>query len=216
MGGLLFPGIDAGIAHFEGFGQPNVPATVNNNPGNIICSAFATNHGATGCNGSYATFPDVTTGLSATDALVSNYAGQGDTLDQLINSWVPPTAPGNSVAGTQSYSDYLSNLLGVSSSTPLSNLQGVQPPTSLTTTSTGAPSAIGSILSTIGGSILSQLPGGAVLGASTILGISVSRVAAFFAGLILIAGGIYLFRPVQQIVQAGVSHGKRAAELLAE
>ncbi len=180
-----FPALDNAIATFEGFGKPGTPATVNNNPGNIICGGFATSNGANGCNGSFATFPDATTGAAATDALVTSYANKGATIDDLINSWAPPTAPGNTPAGTQSYVDYVSNKLGVPSSTAVSALQGVGDP---------SVSNAGGILPSVGGGLLSGLTG------TTTSSFSWARVAAFVIGVACIVGGIFLFKEVQSVV----------------
>lgn len=65
-----------------------------------------------------------------------------------------------------------------------------------------------------GGGATSVSLGGAVGGAlSSVLGIPAinwGRLAAFILGLILIAGGIYLIKPVQQVVNTNVKAGAKA------
>jgi hypothetical protein len=111
---LRYPAIDSLIAQFEGFGKDGKPATVNNNPGNIIAGDFANSHGAIGSNGAFAVFPDPTTGTNAMDALVSHYDAKGLNIADLIGKWSPGSAPGNTPAGQQSYTDFVANSLGVS------------------------------------------------------------------------------------------------------
>jgi hypothetical protein len=59
---------------------------------------------------------------------------------------------------------------------------------------------------------LASLPGMANSAASNIFGISVGRAATFFLGLILIAGGIFLFRGTQQVVVQTVGLAKKGAK----
>lgn len=191
---LQFPTLDAAIASFEGFGTPGTLATVNNNPGNLIYNGYTQNLGATGSNQGFAVFPDSVTGANAEDNLVGYYAGQGDTIQQLINSWAPPTAPGNSTASTTNYVNSVSQAVGGSPSTPVSSLAGAAP-SSTTSSVAGFLSALSN-------------PAGAVANS---LGASWSRIAAFVLGLIFIAAGLYLFKPVQQVINNGVKGASIAA-----
>jgi hypothetical protein len=50
---------------------------------------------------------------------------------------------------------------------------------------------------------------------SSLFGLSYSRIAAFVIGIILIGGGILMFKQTQVIVQGAAKTGARAAELLA-
>ena len=122
MGGLAFPKLDDLIGKFEGFGQPGVFATIDNNPGNLVAGPFATAQGATGVNKGFAVFPDAATGLKATDSLVAYMARQGATIQNLVEQWAPPGAPGNSRTGTDAYTNYLSKGMGADKSTPVSSL----------------------------------------------------------------------------------------------
>lgn len=122
MGGLAFPKLDDLIGKFEGFGQPGAFATIDNNPGNLVAGPFATARGATGVNKGFAVFPDAATGLKAADSLVAYMARQGATIQSLAEQWAPPGAPGNSRAGTDAYTSYLSKGMGVDKSTPVSSL----------------------------------------------------------------------------------------------
>jgi hypothetical protein len=82
---------------------------------------------------------------------------------------------------------------------------------SLSSTSSPSP-ANSSIASSIGSTLQSA---GKALGGALVpsfgLGLSIDRVIAIVLGLILIAGGIFLFRPVRDtVVQVGKTAGKAA------
>lgn len=212
MSALQFPTLDAAIASFEGFGTPGTLATVNNNPGNLIYNGYTQNLGATGSNQGFAVFPDSVTGANAEDNLVGYYAGQGDTIQQLINSWAPPTAPGNSAASTTNYVNSVSQAVGGNPSTPVSSLVGQGATTGNTNGGyTSAFPALSNFLDMLG------VPGGPTATGATgttangIVGFSWSRVAAFVLGLIFIAAGLYLFKPVQQVINNGVKGASIAA-----
>lgn len=194
MSAPAFPVLDSLIGQFEGFGKPGTPATLNNNPGNIIAGPFAESHGATGSAGNFAVFPDVTTGTAAEDALVQHYAGQNASISDLISSWAPPTAPGNSPQSTQDYINFISGKLGVPATTPLNAL-----PKDATVPTTNA-----SVLSTVAGAVADYTNplGTGMMGQIT--GLSWDRIAAFLVGLIMVAGGLYLFKPVQETVNRTV------------
>lgn len=224
MGALVFPGVAQGIATLEGYGTPGAPATTNNNPGNITCGAFANANGASGCSYTssgqpVAVFPDINTGAGALNTLIGNYANQGDTLQQLVNSWVPPTAPGNSASATSNYANNLASSLGVSANTPVSSLAGVNPPGSSLSPTTGSIATPGTIANLLNGLSCVTNPFGSgcsasQLAGSSIAGLSFARVGAFLLGLLLIVGGIYLFKPVQGAVTNVVKTGAKAAGAL--
>lgn len=230
---LAFPTFDKLIANFEGFGTPQA-STINlaNNPGAIIPGQFATAHGATGTlytaqGQPVAAFPTVQQGTSAEDALVQYYANQGASISDLINAWSPSNAPGNNPAGTQNYINTISKQIGATPQTGViqaeqaydsgNNVTNTLGAPGTTTTAPSAGTAPGTSQSTPGG-ILGQIWSGDPLGlnkigpkAPTAPDLSAGRIAAFVLGLILIAVGLWMFKPVQQAVSAG----RRAGELLA-
>src|SRR5262249_21813047 len=66
----------------------------NNNPGRLRCGDWATDHGALGCDGEWAIFPDEETGLEALIRwLTERYAD--DPLDEVLRQQLPPEAPPN-------------------------------------------------------------------------------------------------------------------------
>lgn len=202
---LQYPAFDALIAQFEGFGQAGVPATVNNNPGNLIAGDFSTAHGAVAQNGPFAVFPDVATGTAAQDALVSHYANQGLTIDQLIQKWSPGNATGNTPAGTQSYSDFLSTGLGVPGTTTITDAQKKTTDVSTSSPTSISPTQSTSILGQINNAVFTWLNGRAPGQTSAEAtgqqaAFTFARVGAFILGFVLIAGGLYLFKPVQETV----------------
>lgn len=91
----------------------------NNNPGNLI---YVGQKGATGKDsGGYAIFPDFATGLqAATDQINLDLTRGTDavgrpttTLAQLIASWSPGNAAGNTPAGMQSYINTVASRTGL-------------------------------------------------------------------------------------------------------
>jgi hypothetical protein len=120
--GLQFPGIDAAIAAFEGYNTQGTIAQRQNNPGNLVAGTFASTYGGTGSPGQIATFPTAAQGAAAEDALIQNYAEQGYSIQDLINTWAPATAPGNTPQSTQNYINFVANAAGVSPTTSLEAL----------------------------------------------------------------------------------------------
>lgn len=171
-----FPTIVDAIGRFEGYGTPGVPATNNNNPGNIIWSDFARSHGAVASSNGFAVFPSSASGYDAADALITSYANKGETIQGLIEHWAPPNAPGNTPQATANYVNYVAKAAGVSPDTKLSDLMdgGNKPPGFNDFSISG-----------LGGSVSS---------------LSWARIATFLLALIVIAAGLFLFKPVQDVV----------------
>lgn len=199
---LNYPVIDSLIAQFEGFGKAGVPATVNNNPGNLIASPFSTAQGAIGSNNGFAVFPDPQTGTAAMDALVQHYDSKGLTIADLIQKWSPGSAPGNTPAGTQSYTDFLSAGLGVPSQTQIGMAEKKTPDSgSPTGSGSSTPSLLSSINSAVFQAINGRKPGQSGSDATgTQAQFTFARIGAFILGFIFIAAGLYMFKPVQNIV----------------
>jgi hypothetical protein len=199
MGGLNFSALDQAMAQFEGFGSPGTIATRQNNPGNLQFGSYAVGQGAVGegTNG-IAIFPDARTGFQAMDNLVGHYADQGLTLQEMLNKWAPPNAPGNTPASTQNYVNSVASQTGVNPNAPVSGgnsisnsnapdwmksfYQSMNDLTGLGTQSTPAMKAAAAKSSSSSG-----------LFGSLFSGFSFSRIGTFALGLILIAGGLYLF-----------------------
>lgn len=209
---LQYATVDQSIAQFEGYNTPGTIAQRQNNPGNLIYSDWSASHGAIGAgtNG-IAIFPDANTGLSAEDQLVQNYAANGYTVSDLINAWAPPNAPGNTPEATANYAAYVAQQTGSNLDTPLTSLAGssspgVTPPFVGTSPTSGASTGIlGSIGNTIGSAVMNAtFPGVAALNTSW------SRIGLFLLGMIVIAAGLYQFKPVQNIVTTGVKAAKTA------
>jgi hypothetical protein len=159
-----------------------------NNPGGIQYGPFAQSQGATGWvpasgGGTIATFPDYRTGYNAAAELLTGYANQGLTLGQVVAKWTG----GN---GSSGYNNSVVGAGGGDPSVSLSSLGGLG--------SGGASSALSGEAGAMAGD-----PGA---GSSW-----VTRGAAIAAGLILIGGGIVLFRPAQEIVTAAARTAGAAA-----
>lgn len=93
----------------------------NNNPGNIINSKFAREHGAIGVGGRFAVFPDEETGMNAIKALLrtKNYASL--TVGGAISRYAPPNEN-----DTAKYQTKLEQLTGISVNTPMASLNDAQ------------------------------------------------------------------------------------------
>lgn len=212
---LQFPTLDAAIAQAEGYNTQGTIAQTQNNPGNLVYNDYTKSLGATGPGAKgIAIFPDVETGMNAEDALVSHYATQGLTLDQLSQNWAPSNAPGNDASTPNTWASNVASYLGVPTSTPAQALAGqTMGPSSVTGTPSTLSSVTGSLKDLAGAALESTGPLGALAGAvatGSLFGLPLSRIGAFLLALIVIAGAIFLFKPVQNIA---VSAAKKGAAL---
>lgn len=94
----------------------------NCNPGNIIASEFATEHGATDVAGRFAVFPDNKTGWAALTALLKTPSYANGTVQEAVYKWAPPS-------DNNETDQYLTNVLrwtGLSSDTPIAQVLGSQ------------------------------------------------------------------------------------------
>ena len=196
---LQYQSLDEAIAKAEGFGQMGAIPTLANNPGDITAGSWATAHGAVGSytalgGQQIAKFPDVATGYSAEDALIAgNYSG--GTLADLAGGWLS----GSSAQAQQNWLNTITQQLGVPASTPVSQTAGAA-----LSPATGAPSGPGLIDKAK--AALSGATSFALFGP----GVSWGRAGAFFLGFIVIAGALYLFKPVQEVVNSTARAGVRA------
>jgi hypothetical protein len=96
------------MASVESGTSPTALSIVNNNPGNLI---YAGQPGATQGAGGFAAFPTYAAGLQAEENQINLDLTRGTdaggnpttTLAQLITSWAPPNAPGNTPQTTANY-----------------------------------------------------------------------------------------------------------------
>lgn len=197
---LQYPSLDAAIGTAEGYGKPGTIPTLANNPGDIIVSPFATSQGAIGSitaagGQQIAVFPSGDAGSNALDALVQTKVSSGNvaSLSDLAQSWLGKDA---SAADVNNYANTLATALGVPASTPVSSLGGGSPTGSTSPTS-------GGILSGIASSV-------GDMASFSLFGLPLNRAAAFFLGLIVIAGALLLFKPTQQIVVGAAKKGRDA------
>lgn len=118
------------IQQVEGY-YPGSLAYRNNNPGNIIYTAYyASAYGAVQGDGGYAKFPDYTTGYAALQHQIQVDAARGDSISDLTYSWLGSGQGGNAPA----YATSIANALGVDPSTKVQslitdpNVDGTLPP----------------------------------------------------------------------------------------
>jgi hypothetical protein len=206
---LMFPSIDNAIAGFEGFGIAGSSAQINNNPGNLVYAPWESAYGGVPGSSGFASFPDPISGLSATDHLVQTYANQGDSLSQLLNSWAGPQYPGNTQQSYNNYVNYAANATGLNPTQPIlsqsSILSSTVPNPSnpqyqqwLTQNGIDANTGVGlmgSGTTPLGQSFTSQIE-------SIFNAFSFSRVAVFILGLICLAAGLVMLKPVQTVLQS--------------
>lgn len=185
----MFPSIDQAIGQFEGFGTPGTIATRQNNPGDLMYGPFAQSQGATGAGtGNIAIFPNSQTGFAAMDQLIQNYASQGYNIQDLIKTWAPANAPGNTPESTQNYINYVSNKTGVAPNAPVSS--AAQNPTSSCNwwdlpcmwRYTASPKGVSTLA-------------GKATGLPNLAGWNFGRIVAIIVGVICIGGAIFLFKP---------------------
>jgi len=129
---LNYPQIDAAIQKFEGY-APGTLAYQNNNPGNLVYASWESAYGCTpGGAGGFALCPSYDAGQAIQDHLVSTYVQQGDSISQLLASWSPPTAPGNSQAAYNNYVSSVASSTGIKNNTPISKQLSVSDATATT------------------------------------------------------------------------------------
>jgi len=212
MADLLYGNLDAAIGKAEGYGKPGAIPTLANNPGDLVAGPFASAHGATGSitaagGQQIATFPDPATGFAAEDALVANNYS-GGSISDLAANWLSGSSP----QAQQDWSNNVAGALGVPISTPVASLSGAAP--------TGAPASQSSVIPGFGAldnlamkldqMLGVQYPGEPTAGSGQGgQAFSFARVAAFIVGLIFLAGGIFAFKPAQDVI---VNTGKAAAK----
>lgn len=199
MSSLAFPSLDSAITKFENVGG-DYGATLNN-PGGLMYggkySAAATGQGPTGL----AKFPTMDAGTQAMDALVQHYANAGYSLSDMINTWAPPSA-GN--PNNANYISQVSKQTGLDPNAPIAGAGGSQWNPLNWDWSSGL------------GAIQTGNQGAPVVRADAAPGTGVfsfGRIGAFLLGLILIAGGVYLFK--QPEINAAIKQGMREAPLAA-
>lgn len=90
----------------------------NNNPGNMKCDQgnFAKRHGAIGCDGTFAVFPDVKTGRSAQTALLKTKKYQSKSIRDVIRAY---SSDGNEA----NYIKYVAGKTGLSADKKLGDLK---------------------------------------------------------------------------------------------
>lgn len=130
--------------------------------------------------------------LSPLPSLDSSSSNGFDALQSLGDALTTPVTASTTTPASSSSSSPLSGWLG--SNNPLSQF-----------------------LSNSGSNIQNLLSGvtGSGSSSNSAPAISWSRVAAFTVGILLIGGGILMFRQTQTIIQTGIKHGRRIAEVAA-
>lgn len=97
------------------------PAWRNNNPGNIVRSAFADRYGAIGDDGHFAIFPSYKTGRAALEALLNTNAYQSKTIEQAMHTYAP-----SSENNTNQYVEFLEKNSGIDRTRVLGRLPAGQ------------------------------------------------------------------------------------------
>lgn len=105
--------IGASIQQQEGW-SPGSVSYQNNNPGNLI---YVGQSGAVLGAGGFAKFPDYQTGLQAMYNLISYYANQGFSLNQMMAKWAP-FGDGNN--NPVLYAQTIASQVGIDPDTPIS------------------------------------------------------------------------------------------------
>jgi hypothetical protein len=113
-GGFTYSGANASAALTGG---GSVGSANRNNPGNIEYGAFAKAHGATGADGRFAIFPDMSTGTAAQSALLQSYRKDGkDTISAIVSKWAP-----SNENDTKGYIDFVAKRTGIGANQKLTD-----------------------------------------------------------------------------------------------
>lgn len=209
--------IDRAIAQFEGFGSSNAPTITNaNNPGGLTPGTFATQYGAIGSTTTasgqpVAVFPNVATGNAAEDALIQKYIDSGASLNSLISAWAPSNAPGNTPQSTQNYQAYAASQLGINPTLPLNSLN--QSTTTIPSIPNIPPNLQGQAQQSANQFNQSPAGSGGLASLQTWAQLSIARIGVFVLGLICVAGGLYLFKPIKEVVNKSIKMGAEATIL---
>ena len=187
--------LEDAMAQFE-----NVNPTYNN-PGGIMFGPLAESYGATPAASGLAVFPDQASGLQAFEDALNSYINSGASVTSLVNAWAPP-GPLN--PNNANYINSVSSATGMDPNTPIMQAAGATPSSSQDGPLHGAATAIRNAAGKIVGWFT---PSG-----TNILG---SQFITIALGLILIAGGIFLFKPAQQVIVGAAKKAAKAAELTA-
>lgn len=110
-----FNALTRSMARSEGFFVKGSASQRNHNPGDISYGKFAVDHGATGRDGRFATFPDDATGKAAQLALLSSKSYRDLTIPQAISKYAPPSDH-NPTA------DYIATTLKATGATPTTTI----------------------------------------------------------------------------------------------
>lgn len=199
MGSLNFPTIDAAIANAEGYGISGAIPTTANNPGDLVLGDQG--YGTLG-NG-ITVFPTPQAGATALDNQVGLMAS-GQSANYSPNesiSQIGQTYAGTGTQGTN-WAQNFAKYLGVSPTSTLGQLLG----------STGLPAWASNAQNSFSGTI--QGPTG-FAGATNTTGtpFNLGRVAAFLIGMVAIAGGIFMLKSSQTIIQTAGRVAKKAVEI---
>ena len=104
----------------------------------------------------------------------------------------------------------------VANGIPTFSVTGYSTPLSSNPVTSSPTSGLGSILGQAGsflGGPITAAGSGNLFGGNLLGGISYGRIGAFLLGLILIAGGIYLFKPAQTIINTTLKSGAKTGAL---
>lgn len=220
---LAFPSLDAAVSQFENAN----PAY--NNPMGVQAGAYASTYGSVGVapNG-LAIFPTSEAGMQAGDGLFGNLFNAGDNLSQAIQTYtgLPTNSP-----SYQNYVSLVSGQTGIDPSeippvqnSSTSGLPGIPAPFNPANASSivaaapgGGPTAYtagAAAMNSVLGPSGSSAPGGTSGTISGLLssisgwltgstsGFSFGRIGLFALALIVIAGGVFAFRPIQNVTNA--------------
>ena len=194
MGSLNFPNIDTAIATAEGYGHPNAIPTLANNPGDLALGNLGNGtlgHGIT-------IFPSPQAGIAALDnqvGRIANGSSANYSPGESIAS-IGQTYAGKGQQGTN-WSSIVAKILGQTVTSALFPTMGAVGNTS------NLAGAINPNTNIVGGTSTIASP------------FNLGRVAAGIIGLICIAGGIFMLKSSQTIIQTTGKVAKKAVELSA-
>lgn len=203
MGSLNFPNIDTAIATAEGYGQPNAIPTLANNPGDLALGNIGNGTLGQGIT----IFPSPQAGVAALDnqvGMIANGTSANYSPNETINQ-IGQTYAGQGQQGTNWASNFAKSL-GINPNSTFAQLLGK---TSNLFNSNGLPAWASNAQNSFAGT--ANFAGSKSSSSPFNLG----RVAAGIIGLICIAGGIFMLKSSQTIIQTTGKVAKKAVELSA-
>lgn len=210
--GLDFSGLEQAIAKAEGFFGPSSNVAVQaNNPGDLELGDLGFGTTAAAGGQQITNYPSIDAGWTALDQQIGSIFSGGSSK---YSPSMTLTQFGQTYTGSQSpaYGNTLASLLGVDPSTTLSQVvnSSIASSPSSPSSSPSSPSSSGSWWS----NLFNTAANAALFpGTSPSSDPPLQRIVAVLVGLILIGGGLMMFRQTQVVIEGARGVASKGAEV---